>query len=543
MPSKLIAMTGRVSSWLEDPRFTLPVSCTVFKVEDKMAGRDGIRDSWDFASYAIGNAAGAAIHLSSIREKGNVNAAGLVASGPMSFGEIFSTINKIIRRGGIYKNGAIVLHLDLTHPDHLHFIKGYDETDETLKQLSKSRKECDEISAILESVQGEEVEIEGEVYTLEEAQEAFKLLKENLKQLENQALSESRRTYAWVKRCLNVEPNWLETTPPDTITEILKAIARGDLWLNKIRYDESGERLYANVCLEVYLKHRGTCLLMHGNLGQAEVGAPDSQGKFDHNLVAMYREGATLLCDLHAKTGVGNSGYYLPAETDRQVGFGLIGLANFLSYHEVSYKDFGRALKRVNDGETVDVDSTANRLALALKQGVEAGAEIFRANRMERGFAIAPTATCSYRYRDLKGFTTTPEIAPPINRLVDRDSGTFGVETYDYGSVETAAEVGWEDYFAVANEVVRLHQATGLFHGYSFNSWSDVVTYDLDFLKAWNDSPQTSLYYALQVSPDTLRKDDALVSLDEDFRSLFGFDEEPAACSLTPGSICSSCGE
>ena len=42
---------------------------------------------------------------------------------------------------------------------------------------------------------------------------------------------------------------------------ILKGIARGDIWLAKIRRDQHGERIYANVCLEVFLRSRGTCLL------------------------------------------------------------------------------------------------------------------------------------------------------------------------------------------------------------------------------------------------------------------------------------------
>ncbi len=62
---------------------------------------------------------------------------------------------------------------------------------------------------------------------------------------------------------------------------------------------------------------------------------------------------------------------------------------------------------------------------------------------MVRAFAIAPTASCSYRSKDVDGFTSTPEIAPPISRTVDRDSGTFGVQTYNYGEVEVASEVGW----------------------------------------------------------------------------------------------------
>jgi hypothetical protein len=55
---------------------------------------------------------------------------------------------------------------------------------------------------------------------------------------------------------------------------------------------------------------------------------------------------------------------------------------------------------------------------------------------------------------------------------------------------------------------------TGLLHGYSFNSWSDMVTYDEAFVEEWLDSPQTSLYYSLQVMGDTQDKSDAYAALD-----------------------------
>jgi hypothetical protein len=146
------------------------------------------------------------------------------------------------------------------------------------------------------------------------------------------------------------------------------------------------------------------------------------------------------------------------------------------------------------------------------------------------------TASCSYNNVDLRGFTTAPELAPPISRHVDRDSGTFGVQSYDYPpDVEIAAEVGWDAYL--------------LFHGYSFNSWSDVVTYDRGFIQEWMNSPQTSLYYSLQVQPDTQSKDDALAALDEDFRDLFGFEEDvdpDCGCpkQVEPeNEICIPCGE
>ena len=162
--------------------------------------------------------------------------------------------------------------------------------------------------------------------------------------------------------------------------------------------------------------------------------------------------------------------------------------------------------------------------------------------RMDRAFAIAPTASCSYRYTDRAGYTTAPELAPPIGRTVDRDSSTFGVETFDYGEVETADQVGWDDYKRTVDGIMEMLNRTGLAHGYSYNSWSDVVQYDEAFIQDWLRSPQTSLYYSLQVMQNTQDKSDALAALDGNFGEMFGFDDidtdddivnvfnDPAAC-------------
>jgi hypothetical protein len=464
-----IARTGRVESWINAADGRLPVSCTVFSVKDSMEGDDGIEASWRFVSHGLRYGAGVAVHLSELRGKGAENDKGLVASGPISFGKIYSTLNEILRRGGLYKNGAVVLHIDYQHPDAIDFIKA------------------------------------------------------------------SRRELPWVKRCLNVDENFLDNIDSSYLEAVLQAISAGDLWLNKIRYDAKGERIRANVCLEVYLPHRGTCLLQHVNLGACSI--EEVEGAFF--------QGMSELCSLHGKTGVGDTGEYLSPENDRQVGLGLLGLANFLSIHGISYADFGQALKALNNGEPQE-RTVAYEAALAIQKGIASAAQVARNYSMERAFAIAPTASCSYRYTDSKGFTTAPEIAPPIAREVDRDSGTFGVESFDYGPVETAAEVGWEAYKLVADELVRMYQASGLFHGYSFNSWSDVVTYDREFLQDWLDCPQTSLYYSLQVLPDTQRKDDAYAALDDDFKSMFGLSdaesEDDAACDIE-ASFCTSCSE
>ena len=61
-----------------------------------------------------------------------------------------------------------------------------------------------------------------------------------------------------------------------------------------------------------------------------------------------------------------------------------------------------------------------------------------------------------------------------------------------------------------------MYRRTGLLHGYSFNSWSDMVIYDEAFIEEWLKSPQTSLYYSLQVMGDVQDKTDAYAALDEE---------------------------
>ena len=466
-----IARTGRVQDWIDSPEGRLSVSCTTFVVEDSMEGPEGIEASWKFTSHALRNAAGASIHLSKLRPKGESNGKGLIASGPVSFAKIYSKLNEVLRRGGTFRNGAVTLHLDYDHPDALEFVTA------------------------------------------------------------------SRSELPWAKRCLDVGEDFLKNSSPDLIDALLKGIGSGDVWLNKIRYDDNGNRIYANVCLEVYLPHRGTCLLQHVNMGACGID----------DLSAAFVEGMEQLCTLHPSTGVGDTGEYLSPAIDKQVGLGMLGLANFLANEGVSYEDFGKALEAYlsNDlraWETKWFDTIAGQIVWKLDNAIEDAAAVARGYGMDRAFCIAPTASCSYRYLDKKGFTTTPEIAPPIARIVDRDSETMGVERFEYGAVEIAEEVGWKSFRRVADGIVSLYQETGLFHGYSMNFWSDLVICDRDFLQEWLDSPQTSMYYALQVQSGTQAKDSVGVELGESLNDFFNLEDDTEACPLDAG-FCSSCAE
>ena len=405
-----------------------------------MEGPNGIESSWRFVSHALRNGAGVAVHLSKLRPKGTESIKGsdtLVASGPTSFAKFYSTLNEILRRGGTYRNGACVIHLDITHSDILDFVQ------------------C------------------------------------------------PRQEIPWIKRCVDLESRDWSSSTPEVKAAILKGIARGDIWLNKIKYDEQGNRIFSNVCLEVYLPSRGTCLLQHLNMSACRIG----------DIREGMRQGMSDLCQLHSRTGVDGTGEYLAPDIDRQVGFGFLGLANFLANNNITYAQFGEALEAINEGRTYE--GYAGLAARELYLGVLEAANVAKEHNMVRAFAIAPTASCSYRSRDLHGYTATPEIAPPIARTVDRDSGEFGVEQVEYGNVEIASEVGWETYKKVADEFVLMLSRTHLLHGYSFNSWSDMVTYDEAFIDEWLVSPQTSLYYSLQVMSDVQDKSDAYAALDE----------------------------
>ena len=48
-----------------------------------------------------------------------------------------------------------------------------------------------------------------------------------------------------------------------------------------------------------------------------------------------------------------------------------------------------------------------------------------------------------------------------------------------------------------------------------------MIQYDEEFVQAWLASPQTSLYYSLQVMQNTQAKDDAMAALDEEFDFTF----------------------
>jgi len=446
-----LAMTGRVKSWLQDSTRRYPVSCTVMVIDDTMdESEDSIEQSFIFASKALRYGAGVSLHLSNLRPKGTENKHGMVASGPCGFMEIYSKFNEILRRGGQYRNGAIVAQLDWDHDDIVEFI------------------------------------------------------------------DYPRARIPWLKRCVNVDPDVINK--PNVLSAIMDGARKGDLWIVKKQYDKNGERIYHNVCQEILIKSRDTCLLSHVNLGAVKI----------EDIPAAFGDGMRFLCDLYKNTGVEEAGIY--SKKDNQVGLGVIGLSNLLAIEGVTYEQFVRALRQRNldvikeEDRPTDVAHRWQTIdegqlkAFEIVEYIWAGfieaAAVAEENGMSRAFTVAPIASCAYRYKDREGYTTSPEISPPISREVDRDSSTLGVQSYQFHpKCEIAQDVGWETFFELNCEWQRLMDSTGLAHAISMNWWSDMVEMNREFMSRWLNSPLKSLYYSLQVQPDTQDKTDVYSAL------------------------------
>lgn len=458
---KNISITGRVSDWMKNPDNRLPVSCTVFDVQDSMEGKDGIEQSWVFTSGALRYGAGVAINLSNLRPKGSTNSKGLVASGAVSFAQIYSQLNEVLRRGGIYKNGAVVVYLDYDHSDLVEFLNA------TPKDLP------------------------------------------------------------WAKKALYVDEHLLDSPHIDLIIQKVKD---GSIWLAKKQWDKDGNRLYSNVCMEIIISSRASCLLGHVNLGKCKID----------EIAQAFEDGMKFLCELHPQTGVDKQGLYLSPDEDKQVGLGVLGLANLLAIEKVKYSEFVDALETAvynTKNQYISLSSKAIAIVDALLEGFNRASVVASKHGMQRAFTIAPTASVAYRNRDREMFTTAPEISPPINNVVDRDSGTFGVTNYEHNpNGETAREVGWNVQYRLMKAWQSMMDQTGLAHAISFNIWN-TCTVDEAFISDWLKSPLKTTYYRLSVEQDFLDKSRVITEVNTNKK------DSTAVESCNLDGLCTSCAE
>lgn len=320
------------------------------------------------------------------------------------------------------------------------------------------------------------------------------------------------------------------------VQAILTALSKGDIFLAKFRYNSKGERLYTNLCTEVFIKDGGTCILGQINLGMVlDIGQIPS--------IFMYAFDELDKGRTSALQSIRNIGVYADPDDDKQVGLGVLGLANLLAYFKVTYADFIRELKKtVRTRGNALSHNNASLIADALYKGYSRAGAMALDRGYERVFAIAPTASVSYRNTDLRGYTTAPEISPPVcnyeTKLVRRtNEKEFLVRQYP-SDVEVAdRDVSWQEYDELVTLWQQMQNQDGLGHSISHNWWTTKPT-TKENLQEFMDSERLTSYYVWPVEVDVADKTNVLLegaNQDESFWEEDSFvrtaDNDPNYCA------------
>lgn len=330
-----------------------------------------------------------------------------------------------------------------------------------------------------------------------------------------------------VSRAIYLQPGCLEN--PEFTEALIEAMQKGDIFLSKIRYNSRGERLYCNLCTEVYIKSKMTCILGQINLGLIE-HFEDIPEAFKDGMTKLIATRENSLTDIKRQSKFNNP------EDDKQVGLGVIGLANMLANFGIKYTEIVSSLAKVRQSGFC-ADTPADILASNLYIAYAEASKVARHHHLERAFAIAPTATVSWKQKDSKGFTTTPEISPPVcnsvTKIARRDSAE-GKKTTQYPfNVEVAnTDVLWYTYDALVDEWQAMQDVDGLAHAISHNWWTTKPV-TKKTLQSFLNSRRWSSYYMYPVVVDQGDKTNT-VDPDlqvEDMESYWGEPEYCEACA------------
>lgn len=429
---------------------------TIISVADSMEegdylGRLSIRNSWlKFIELAL-QGKEIIVDLSALRPAGKENEVGLVATGPLGYGDgdgsflsiyqriathlrvgdmislmhLLGQLNRVLRRGGTYKNGIICTGLDYRHAD----IEKYLNSD--LSDLPGGQK-----------------------------------------------------------KAVRVDEGILADKPLCNL--IVERINRRGFFLEKIQ----SSALYSNVCEEILIKHRGVCLLSHANA--AACNSPIE-------LIDALVETTKFVIALHLswREQVGDkANVYLPIEDDKQIGVGWCGWANFLRRMSVSYRQHVEALEACLESKPYHDNAVASEIAHCLvhayhKATVEADSLMVGAGKeiLERIWTMAPCQRNWVDYQDPDGFVLCRSIDPPFSQVEKRDSHTDinSVGRYNHGPVETMLEVGHDLHQRHWEAWQRMMSLTCRSHTMSFDLWKKV---DLDWFEDFvQRSPLQTTYY------------------------------------------------
>lgn len=273
----------------------------------------------------------------------------------------------------------------------------------------------------------------------------------------------------------------------------------------------NGEALFCNLCTEVEIPHRGTCVLGAVNLGQFDNENLDS-------LISVFSAAAQKLYVITQQTIQANAPtlWSCSSPNNVQFGLGVTGLASMLANLSISYEDFTTEMDLATTNTTSleeiihNASSRSNNNAAAELVWYFACAYHAATNTVKdkvvKAFCIQPSSTGAFALADKLGFTVSPEIQPVQGMRVETNEGTTvrtirkstksGDLVVDFRpGTETINDVPYETYAKLCSAWQRLMNSTGLAHRHSANFYGETFTQsDLD---AFLDSDRKSLYYRI----------------------------------------------
>lgn len=328
----------------------------------------------------------------------------------------------------------------------------------------------------------------------------------------------------------------------DQFDVLVRAYEKARCFIVKKPQPTAHGELLTNLCVEVELPHRGTCVLGVINLSYyTEANLDQLPLDFARAAEEMYHD-----C-LQNLIAIQSTELFCNSPDNRQFGLGVSGLASLLANLGITYEEFTnklvfavigkRSLKEALDllanTASTAVNPVCHSLVYNIVKAYHEASQLLQ-GKVTKAFCVQPSATGAYEAQDSSGYHSSPEIQPVVGMKLPESVRTFrksellGDKTIDFHpATETIQDVPYSTYRSLCEIWQRMMDLTGLAHRHSANFYGREFTgVDLDFFMR---SYQRSLYYRL---PDynTLAIDKSDIGIEAE--DLFSELSVEGSCSL-----------